>query len=442
MISIDDKFKFNIGDIIIVACSAGPDSMALLSMLNNIKDKYKLKLIIAHVDHNVRDKSLEEANYVEKVCADNDLTFELLKIEDYSDDNFENEARVKRYRFFDKLVEKYKANYVMTAHHADDLIETILMKIVRGSNLSGYAGFRMIVDMGNYKIVRPLIYYTKDELIKYDEENNIKYYMDATNFDDIHTRNRYRKVILPFLKKENSDVHKKFLKYNEVLLNTSGYIDRIVNKALKNCYSNGIIIDKFIKEDSFIQREILYTIINKYYNDDLFLVSDKHIDLIHDLILSNKSNGYINLPNDIIAKKEYNMLKLEHSANDVVLYDILINDKVVLPNGKVICSVTNENSNSNYVCRLNSREIKLPLSVRSRKVGDKIAVKGLNGRKKVKDIFIDKKIGKTERGLQPIVVDSCGTIVWIPGVIKSKFDKNIDDNYDIMLKYTGGKNEK
>ena len=141
MISIDDKFKFNIGDIIIVACSAGPDSMALLSILNNIKDKYKLKLIIAHVDHNVRDKSLEEANYVEKVCADNDLIFELLKIEDYSDDNFENEARVKRYSFFDKLVDKYKANYVMTAHHADDLIETILMKIVRGSNLSGYAGF-------------------------------------------------------------------------------------------------------------------------------------------------------------------------------------------------------------------------------------------------------------------------------------------------------------
>ena len=96
MISIDDKFKFNIGDIIIVACSAGPDSMALLSILNNIKDKYKLKLIIAHVDHNVRDKSLEEANYVEKVCADNDLIFESLKIEDYSDDNFENEARVKR----------------------------------------------------------------------------------------------------------------------------------------------------------------------------------------------------------------------------------------------------------------------------------------------------------------------------------------------------------
>ena len=106
----------------------------------------------------------------------------------------------------------------MTAHHADDLIETILMKIVRGSNLSGYAGFRMIVDMGNYKIVRPLIYYTKDELIKYDEEKHIKYYMDATNFDDIHTRNRYRKVIFPFLKKENSDVHKKFLIYNEELL--------------------------------------------------------------------------------------------------------------------------------------------------------------------------------------------------------------------------------
>ena len=164
MQKIDDIFEFRQNDRIVIGCSSGPDSMALVDMLLKIRDKYNLFLVIAHVNHNVRKESYEEAEFLKDYCFINKLLFESMVIEEYGDDNFHNEARNIRYNFFENLVHKYDANYLMTAHHGDDLIETVMMRIVRGSNLNGYAGFRNIVDMDGYKIVRPLINYTKKEL--------------------------------------------------------------------------------------------------------------------------------------------------------------------------------------------------------------------------------------------------------------------------------------
>ena len=174
MINIEDNFKFNIGDTIVIGCSSGPDSMALVDMLLKVREIYQLQLIIAHVNHNVRSESYDEAIYMKEYCEKNNLLFETMTIEEYGDDNFHNEARAIRYNFFETLINKYEANYLMTAHHGDDLIETILMRMVRGSNLNGYSGFKEIVDMGTYKIARPLIKFTKEELLQYNVENNIK----------------------------------------------------------------------------------------------------------------------------------------------------------------------------------------------------------------------------------------------------------------------------
>ena len=226
MISIEDNFKFNTGDVIVIGCSAGPDSMALVDMLLKLREKYSLSLIVAHVNHNVRVESIDEALYIKDYCVKNSILFETMTIEKYGDDNFENEARNIRYNFFENVVYKYSANYLMTAHHGDDLVETIMMRIVRGSNLKGYSGFKMIVDMTDYKIVRPLIYYTKKELEEYDEMNNVKYFVDKSNSSDKYTRNRYRKYLLPFLKSEEENVHLKFLRFSDNLSSTCNFINK------------------------------------------------------------------------------------------------------------------------------------------------------------------------------------------------------------------------
>lgn len=437
MINIEDNFKFNTGDVIVIGCSAGPDSMALVDMLLKIREKYSLSLIVAHVNHNVRVESIDEALYIKDYCIKNSILFETMTIEKYGDDNFENEARNIRYNFFENVVYKYGANYLMTAHHGDDLVETIMMRIVRGSNLKGYSGFKMIVDMTDYKIVRPLIYYTKKELEEYDEMNNVKYFVDKSNSSDKYTRNRYRKYLLPFLKSEEENVHLKFLRFSDNLSAACNFINKERDKALRRVLlADALVIDKFKLEDPYIQREILYYLLSEFYQDDLILVGDKHIDLILDLIYSKRANSFVNLPNDVIANKCYNMLELKRDVFEITNYEIEFDEYATLPNGHVIERVLDTSDNSNSICRLDSSEITLPLIVRTRRLGDKMAVKGMDGTKKIKDIFIDSKINLTERDSWPIVVDSKGKVVWIPGVKKSKFDKKKVDSYDIILKYS------
>lgn len=423
-------------DAIVVGVSGGPDSMALLHVLKSLKKDIDIRIICAHINHKKRNESDEEEAYVRDYCRKNDILFECIKIEKWGDDNFENEARTIRYKFFEELIENYNAKFLMTAHHADDLIETILMRIVRGSTLKGYSGFSKEVIKDNYKIIRPFISLTKDEILKYNEENNIKYFIDSSNNENFHTRNRYRHVVLPFLKKENPNVHKKFIKFSETLLENSKYIDKEANKIFNRVFQNGVLyIDKFNELEHVIQTKIIYNILERIYGDDLLIIGDAHVELIFDLINSNKSNSIVHLPNSVIIIKAYNELSFNYDEEEYDEYEIELNGLVNLPNGKIIEYVSDSNDTSNYTIRINSKDVKLPLYVRNRRDGDKMKVKGLNGRKKISEIFIDEKIKTTDRTTWPVVLDSEDNIIWLPGLKKSILDKKIDEEYDIIIKY-------
>lgn len=425
------------GDSLVAAISGGPDSMALLHLLIKIKKVLDLEVICAHVNHNTgRPGQLQEQQYVEKYCRNNNIIFETMTIEDYGDDNFENEARTKRYNYFEEIIKKYNAKYLLTAHHGDDLIETILMRIARGSTLRGYSGFSQIVNRGKYKIIRPFIELTKKEILEYNKENKIKYFIDKTNYEDIHTRNRYRKYIVPKFKEEDANVHQKFLKYSKTLLEYNEFIDKEVEKKVKQIYpSNVLCIPKFLKEDKLIQMKIICYILENIYQEDLMLITDRHAEIIYDVITSNRANVRVHLPNNIQAIKSYDTLvfgAIEQKLNE---YEIELIKEVNLPNGKNIQVIEESESNTNYICRLDSSEVKLPLHVRTRRDGDKMTVKGMIGRKKVNDIFIDCKIATNERDAWPVVVDSDENIVWLPGLKKTKFDKTKTEKCDIILRY-------
>ena len=416
-------------DYVIVACSGGPDSMLLLYVLNSLK----YKCVCAHVNHNLREESQEEYEYVEKYCKDNNIIFEGIELHDLPKVNTELKAREKRYEFFKKLVDKYKAKYVFTAHHGDDLIETILLRIVRGSTLNGYAGFNKITHKDGYDIIRPLVYMTKDEIESYLKEKNIKYYIDATNMSDEHLRNRYRKYVLPILKEESKDVHLKFLKFHD------DYVNELVYKYMDNIFvDNSLDINKFNELDEFIKLKLLKEIIRIYYPDNLYLIDDNHINEILKLIISDKPNIELVLPDNIIVKKTYNNLLFNVKKEEISDYKIELNDKLETSCG-IIKYINEDNvDKSNNIIRLNSKDIKLPLYIRNRKDGDKIQVKNMNGSKKVNDIFIDAKINKDIRNIYPLVVDSNDAIVFIPGLKKSNLDIPINGDYDIIVKYEKG----
>lgn len=425
------------GDSIVAAISGGPDSMALLHMLYKIKQAIDIEIICAHVNHNTgRSGQYEEQKYVEKFCRNHNIIFETMTIEDYGDDNFENEARTKRYNYFEQIVKEYHAKYLLTAHHADDLMETILMRIVRGSTLRGYSGFSKIVDRGEYKIIRPFIEITKQELINYDKKNKIQYYIDSTNLEDIHTRNRFRKYIVPELKKEDPNVYKKFYKFSTMLLQYNNFIDKQVEEIIPRVYPQNILnIEEYLKLDYVIAMKVIYYILEKIYQEDLMLITNHHAELIYHLIKSRKPNSYIYLPNNLKAIKSYNELVFVNEPTKDDEYEIEIIQYLNLPNGKNIEVVDVSNQTDNNVCRLSMDDVKFPLRVRTRKNGDKIHVKGMLGSKKINDIFINEKITVPERNTWPIVVDSNDVVVWLPGLKKSKFDKTKSEKYDIILKY-------
>ena len=423
-------------DVIVVAVSGGPDSMSLLHYMNSLKTELNLTIVCAHVNHNVRKESASEKVFLEEYCNSNGIVFESMVIEEYGEDNFHNEARNKRYKYFEEIIFRYKSKYLFTAHHADDLVETILMRIARGSTLHGYAGFSKIVNMENYRIVRPFIEYTKDDLYNYCKENSIKFVQDASNDKDVYTRNRYRKYVLPFLKNEDPNIHEKFMKFSKTLFMYDNFINRELDKVIDDVYKQEIInIDKFLKLDFVLQNKLINYVLESIYHDDLMLITDVHVNLIINLIHASKPNAYIYLPNNVKAVRNYDVLSFVFEEETFNSYDVEILGHVNLPNGKNIAVVDKIEDNSNYVCRLSSQDVVFPLHVRTRLMGDKMEVKGMIGRKKINDIFIDEKIPANDRNLWPVVVDSTGKIVWLPGLKKSKNDRSKDEKYDIILKY-------
>ena len=438
MINLDDILKkldktIKENETVITATSGGPDSMALLSLLIKLSKTKKITIICAHVNHNLRKESQEEAIMVEKYANENNLIFEKMEINHY-EGNTENYARTQRYNFFEKLIKKYNATYLLTAHHGDDLTETILMRMVRGSSLKGYSGFQEITDKETYKIYRPLITKTKDELLNYVKTNNIPYAVDKTNFSEEYTRNRYRLNILPILKKENKSVHLKFLKFSETLKLYDDHINKEANEKLNKVYqNNNLNLKLFENEDELIKRKILYQILNNLYYKNISLITDNHVELILNIIESPRPNLKINLPNKVLVIKNYQNLYFTQNT-EIKPYSFTFKDKVILPNNQILIKEETEDT-SNYTIRLNSKELSLPLIVRTRQNGDKMEIKNLNGHKKIKDIFINEKISETARNSWPILTDQNNQIIWLPGLKKSKFDKQKHENYDIIIRY-------
>lgn len=419
---------------IIVSCSGGPDSMALLSLVNNIKEELNLRVIVAHVNHKVRKESDEEATMVEAYAKSHGDIFELFEIKNYHEKtNFHEDARKIRYAFIKKLKEKYKADYIMTAHHGDDLIETILMRITRGSNLKGYIGFKEVSNWEDILLIRPLIGRTKKELEEYDKKYNIPYRIDKTNYSDDYTRNRYRNNIIPLIKKEDQNLHLKYLKFSEEINKYYEYVKQDAIKSLNNIRDdeNNICVSKLLCLHELQIETIISELIIKIQYEDYLPITDALFGDMLNVLKSKKSNTLINLPNNYVFGKEYDKLVFKKVNNtedplDVVFDDIFENDDFQIYK-------TSEYDKSNYSIALSYKEVSLPLKLRYKKDGDTMSVLNLKGKKKLSDIFTNSKISKDKRNKYPILVDNNDNILWIPGVKKSNFAKEKDEKYDIII---------
>ena len=413
---------------VIIACSGGPDSMCLLNLLIKLRNKKNLELIVAHVNHKLRSASDDEAKMVEEYAKKNNVTFELQEL-DYQNTKFsEDDAHRKRYKFFKSLIKKYKAYYLITAHHGDDLIETILMRIARGSNLNGYIGIKRVTQNEDYVTLRPLLSTTKDEIIKYNESENIPYVIDESNDSLKYTRNRYRKNVLPFLKNEDEYIHLKYLKFSEELEEYDNFVNNYI-KEKEFIVDNQIVINKITNESEFIKRKTIELIVKSIQVNDYFNISDKQMNELLKLIYN--SNKSIDLNNNYIGINEYGYLKIIKKPNKEY-QEIILDKDLEFLGFNFYYNCDNGNSSNNCIY-LNSSEVTLPLKLRTRCNGDKMQVLNL-GTKKINDIFIDNKINKELRSNYPILVDAKNNIIWLPSLKKSQFCKDKSEKYDIIIK--------
>ena len=181
------------------------------------------------------------------------------------------------------------------------------------------------------------------------------------------------------------------------------------------------------------EKNIIFYILSKTYNNKANIIKDKHIEDIIKLSNSNKPNQYINLPNKYIAKKEYDKIIIEKEVkNDDKDYKIELKKHNKI-NNIIIEKIKDIDTDGNNVCRLNSKKIKLPLYLRNKKEGDYVELKNIGNKKKIKEIFIENKIPKDLRNKYPLLVDSDDKILWIPNIKKSKYNVKKDELCDLIL---------
>jgi len=183
---------------IVIGVSGGPDSVCLLDALNQLKGKYALELIVAHVNYNLRGQdSAKDEKFVLDLAKKYDLEILVLRPKIKTKKNLENNLRDIRYAFFEKIRKERNFDWIAVGHNLDDQAETFLHRLIRGAGMSGLRG----MQFKNRKIIRPLLGFSRCEILEYLKAQKLKYQIDKTNQEDIFLRNRIRHGLIPYLEK-------------------------------------------------------------------------------------------------------------------------------------------------------------------------------------------------------------------------------------------------
>ena len=206
---INEQQLIKSGERLLIACSGGVDSMALLSFLYKFQQLLDIEIVVAHVDHMLRGEvSNGDRQFVEKFCREREIevvscAIPIAEIVECEKENSQAICRRERYRYFAEVMAGYCIDKLVTAHHADDQLESILMNITKAGSIKGIRAKR---NFSTGIIIRPFLAVTKLEIREYLQKNSGTFREDASNAKEDYTRNRFRHRIVPLLKQENPNV--------------------------------------------------------------------------------------------------------------------------------------------------------------------------------------------------------------------------------------------
>ncbi|MDS0525294.1 tRNA lysidine(34) synthetase TilS [Clostridium sp. SHJSY1] len=438
------------GEGVVVGLSGGPDSICLLHLLCSIREEMKISVAAAHVNHMFRGiEADKDEQFSQQFCRKLNVEFfcKRMDVGSYGKENglsSEAAGREVRYNFFSEVKNKLGFSKIATAHNANDQVETVLMRIMRGTGLEGLGG---IPVKRENKYIRPILFMKREEVEEYCDIRGLKPRIDASNLERLYSRNKVRLDIIPYMKDNfNEDIIETIYRMSLLLQEDSkfilGEVDKYYNEICVK--KNGkVIISKnaFNHSSSIINRIIRKAI--KDVNGNKYDLEMKHI--IEVIELSNLETGKkIDLPNNICVENVYGDIHIgikniveNISCEDLVFRKEEIQNKEIvfgdyIFNFELIYNEKNINlCKNNKIKYFNYDKINGNIIIRQRKNGDKMIPFGMKGNKKLKDIFIDMKIPKEERELIPIIQFD-ENIAWIFSVKISELYKVTEETERIL----------
>lgn len=454
---VKERLYWKPGEPVIVAVSGGVDSIVLFDLLTHLPQEYKPKLVIAHINHHLRGESDEEEAFIRHLANQSQTP---LHVYQWHQDNhpktgIEKAARDVRYEFFSEVAEKENSSCVLTAHHQDDQVETILMRWVRGGALEELTGIPEMRKSGKTTILRLLLPFSKQEIIRHAEENGLEWREDESNATLDYSRNRFRNRILPLLKEENQAIDKHILSFSNDIGEMLELLAPIIRKEREKTIELTeeeikIRIPDFMSLKRSMRKRVLKDAFLKWNASESYIIKQTHLDLLINWLENGAPHSSFDLPDDFMAERIYNQCVIKqkqkrenqpsaleearipiHSLNQWVI----LNDKEKI--GLFSLSIYEQiSSATSHAIFLNEDTISFPLVARHRKDGDRLSLKGTKGSKKVKDIFIDQKVPMSERNRAWIIQDNRGKVIWVVNYKESALSLDpLTDTISYVLVY-------
>ncbi len=432
---INEQGMIQKGDRIIVGVSGGADSVCLLLLLVKLRVQYKTKILVVHVHHMLRGAAADQdENFVRELCEKQNITAEYfhVPVTETAKKNkisLEEAGRLERYRIFREVSIRWKADKLALAHHANDVAETMLYNLARGSSIAGLCSLRPV----RAEVIRPLLCVTKEEILHYLKFSQVSWCTDLTNEDVTYRRNRIRQEIIPSLEKNiNSGTVRHMAAAAEDLLEAEDYLADVTKECMElhveeSLPGQFLISSAILGERPLMQRRII--------GSTLAICSQtaKDIGRIHIrsvLQLFGKTEGkQIDLPYNITAVKIREGVRLykkgteydpmESKGKEAVMeYQVTPGSTMVLPDLSVTADLLQKTGElilqKRYTKWIDYDKINNVLVLRKRRSGDFIVINDNGGQKKLKKYFIDSKIPVEKRDVLWLLADG-QEIVWIVG---------------------------
>lgn len=441
MVKLEEQFKrhlqggrfFDKRDRVVVAVSAGVDSMVLLSLVTRLPAPLRPTVTVAHVNHELRRQSWQEEEYLRQYCRAHDLPL-LVKHwprSAHPQTGIEEAARRFRYHFFAEVMAARQSPILLTAHHQNDLAETILMKLVRGGQLSQLVGINAVRPFTGGRLIRPLLPFSKEQLRAYAVAAGIRWYEDTTNQDLTISRNRYRHEIIPALERENPQFVQHLASYRQQLTDLLAWQDQEVQGQLDRVQDGEeLCLDKWGQLPETAQRLVLQRWLEQRLPNIKQRLLDEVVGLLKNSTVPQRSlalPGGERLIKDYqrcrIAEAKKNPRKGQHELSTVVELGqwYRISDRQAIRVGTATGSGPDH---------LAGQEMWLapdqfPLRLRPWQAGDALRLKQ-GGHQLVRRILIDQKVPNAARQHQLVLVDAHDEPVWLLGRKWAWFTRPVD----------------